>query len=138
MLSTGGRTRRVQLVQGEGWGGGEGPGAASCARARVRSEAGASKRSNSTRSIAASASAEPPRCPEMRTSNGRAYLWERDETCPVSTAGWTRRIQSVREGWTRRVHFVREGGGGVPGERHGRLRPRRLRRGMLIARDVSG
>ena len=28
-------------------------------------------------------------------------LWERDETCPVST-----------EGGTRRVHFVREGGGG--------------------------
>jgi hypothetical protein len=27
----------------------------------------------------------------------------RDETCPIST-----------EGWTRRVHFVREGGGGLP------------------------
>ena len=27
----------------------------------------------------------------------------RDETCPIST-----------EGWTRRVHFVREGGGGAP------------------------
>jgi hypothetical protein len=26
---------------------------------------------------------------------------QRDETCPIST-----------EGWTRRVHFVREGGGG--------------------------
>ena len=30
----------------------------------------------------------------------RARTGERDETCPVST-----------EGWTRRVHFIREGGG---------------------------
>ena len=37
-------------------------------------------------------------------------MGERDETCPVST-----------EGWTRRVHFVREGGGGG-----GRLVPRGL------------
>ena len=44
------------------------------------------------------------------TRSQRAQAWgeagaggagERDETCPVST-----------EGWTRRVHFVREGGGG--------------------------
>ena len=34
-----------------------------------------------------------------------------DETCPIST-----------EGWTRRVHFVREGGGGGGGGGGGRLR----------------
>jgi len=33
------------------------------------------------------------------------HLWERDETSPVSTAGWTRR-----------VHFVRGGGGGEMGK----------------------
>jgi len=34
-------------------------------------------------------------------SGGGKRMGERDETCPVST-----------EGWTRSVHFVREGGGG--------------------------
>ena len=50
-------------------------------------------------------------------------MGERDETCPVST-----------EGWTRRVHVVREGGGGHSGFRgwrarsgRRRLRPRRAR-----------
>jgi len=46
---------------------------------------------------------------------------EGDETCPVST-----------EGWTRRVHFVRKGGGGgsaLAAERAARAPPRRLTRG---------
>ena len=39
----------------------------------------------------------------------------RDETCPVSTGGGTRRVRLVREGGTRRVRLVREGGGGGGG-----------------------
>ena len=42
-----------------------------------------------------------PPCGEAAVCAGTAERLERDETCPVST-----------EGWTRRVHFVREGGGG--------------------------
>ena len=38
----------------------------------------------------------------------RVSTGERDETCPIST-----------EGWTRRVHFVREGRGGGGGRRSG-------------------
>jgi hypothetical protein len=34
----------------------------------------------------------------------------RDETCPISTEGGTRRVQLVREGGTRRVQLVREEG----------------------------
>jgi hypothetical protein len=45
------------------------------------------------------------------------HLWERDETCSIST-----------EGWTRRVHFVREGGGGErPPARAERSKERALR-----------
>jgi hypothetical protein len=63
-------------------------------------------------------------------------LWERDETCPVST-----------EGWTRRVHFVREKGGGRGAQpvallaRHDRLerqqRHRSAARGGARGRGAS-
>jgi hypothetical protein len=54
------------------------------------------------------------------------HLRERDETCPVST-----------EGWTRRVHFVREvGGGGHPatarvGRSRGLSAPKPLPEGVI-------
>jgi hypothetical protein len=65
---------------------------------------------NSRASLAASLSARAPgrgslRAPDAaasaKTAPSCAPMGERDETCPVST-----------EGWTRRVHFVREEGGG--------------------------
>jgi hypothetical protein len=68
---------------------------------------------NSRASLAASLSARAPgrgslRAPDAaasaKTAPSCAPRGERDETCPVST-----------EGWTRRVHFVREGVGGGEG-----------------------
>jgi len=49
----------------------------------------------------AARSAKPLRCKTARAvtapRRAPASLWERDETCPVSTEGWTRRVHSVRE-----------------------------------------
>jgi len=61
------------------------------------------------RRICAASEAQAPcppcaRCCSSATKRScwmKSSLGERDETCPVST-----------EGWTRRVHVVREGGGG--------------------------
>jgi hypothetical protein len=48
---------------------------------------------------------ETERRERERSLRGTSSPVERDETCPVST-----------EGWTRRVHFVREGRGGGRGD----------------------
>jgi len=102
-------TRRVQLVrEGGGRGGGVAPparrsGTASPRAARPRPRGSPRREARRTRRRAPRARprrATPPR-PPRRTC-------QRDETCPVST-----------EGWTRRVHFVREGGGGNPAARSG-------------------
>jgi len=51
---------------------------------------------------------------------GVAYCW-RDETCPVSTGGGTRRVQLVREeGRGASSQYGREGGGGAGHESRGR------------------
>ena len=105
-LSTGGRTRRARLVQGERGGGG---GARGTKPTRVRRVATARnppfrgcyfgpRRGRARAHLAVDGVEQLLAVPVGAEPRWRRALHGGHETCPVSTGGWTRRVQLVREG----------------------------------------
>ena len=110
------------------WGGAGSFGLCSWRRVSARAQGGvlwwrhAGRRRHRLRSACRPSSVAPVLLRRARGC-GTAHFCGSQETCPIST-----------EGWTRRVHFVREGGWGG-GSKRGRARPQAPRRVTCHARE---